>query len=116
MGVIPGAFEQAFELQRSMQEDELSDVEDETSPESWANVTFSKEEKVRMRAPWSAAIIVKTYSRNIGFSYLSSRIRSLWKPSGKLDCIDLGHDFFLVKFDCQNDLENVLKGGPWFIG
>ena len=116
MGVIPGAFEQAFELQRSMQEDELSDVEDETSPESWANVMFSKEEKVRMRAPWSAAIIVKTYGRNIGFSYLSSRIRSLWKPSGKLDCIDLGHDFFLIKFDCQNDLENVLKGGPWFIG
>ena len=116
MGVILGAFEQAFGLQRSMQEDEVSDVEDETAPEGWANVTFSKEEKVRMRAPWSAAIIVKTYGRNIGFSYLSSRIRSLWKPSGKLDCIDLGHDFFLIKFDCQNDLENVLKGGSWFIG
>ena len=94
----------------------MSDVEDETAPEGWANVTFSKEEKVRMRAPLSAAIIVKTYGTNIRFSYLSSRIRSFWKPFGKLDCIDLGHDFFLIKFDCLNDLENVLKGGPWFIG
>ena len=66
----------------------MSDVEDETAPEGWANVTFSKEEKLRMRAPLFAAIIVKTYGTNIRFSYLSSRIRSLWKPFGKLDCID----------------------------
>ena len=77
MGVIPGAFEQAFGLQSIMQEEELSDVEDKTAPEGWVNVSFSKEEKVRMRAPWSSAIIVKTYGRNVGFSYLSSRICSL---------------------------------------
>ena len=54
--------------------------------------------------------------RNVGFSFLSSRICSLWNPSGKLDCIDLGHDYFLIKFDCPQDLDKVLMGGPWFIG
>jgi len=111
MGVIPRAFEQAFGLQSIMQEEEESDVEDKIALEGWATVSFSKEDRVRMRAPWSFAIIVKTYGKNVGFSYLSSRIRNLWNPSSKLDCIDLGHDFFLIKFDYPNDLENVLKGG-----
>ena len=69
-----------------------------------------------MRAVWSSAIIVETYGRNVGFSFLSSKIRNLWNPSGKLDYIDLGHDYFLIKFDCPQDLDKVFKGEPWFIG
>jgi len=33
-----------------------------------------------------------------------------------MDCIDLGFDFFLVKFELAIDVDNILKGGPWFIG
>jgi hypothetical protein len=35
---------------------------------------------------------------------------------GRMDCIDIGHDYFLIKFELQTDLDNVLKGGPWFVG
>ena len=83
-----------------MQEGEESDLEEKPSHEGWVSVSFSKEDKARMRASWSSTIIVKTYGRNIGFSFLSSRICSLWNPSSELDCIDLGHDYFLIKFDC----------------
>lgn len=38
------------------------------------------------------------------------------KPAGRLDMVDLGKDFFLVRFSVQEDLETVLKRGPWFIG
>ena len=48
--------------------------------------------------------------------FLSSKIRELWKPSGHIDCIDLSHDFFLIEFECTEDIDKVLKGGPWFIG
>ena len=116
MGAIPAAFEQAFGLQGIMQEEENSDIDEEPIHEGWASISFFREDKARMRAPWSSAIIVKTYGRNFSFSFLSSRIRNLWNPFGKLDCIDLGHDYFLIKFDCQQDLDKVLKGGPWFIG
>ena len=34
----------------------------------------------------------------MGFHFLHSRIMQLWKPAGRLDCIDLGEDFFLIKF------------------
>ena len=33
-----------------------------------------------------------------------------------MDCIDLGFDFFLIKFELREDVDSILKGGPWFIG
>lgn len=33
-----------------------------------------------------------------------------------MDCIDLGYGFFLVRFYSKEDLEMVIKRGPWFIG
>ena len=30
--------------------------------------------------------------------------------------VDLGRDFFLLRFLLMEDLELVLKKGPWFIG
>ena len=40
----------------------------------------------------------------------------LWKPSGRVDMVDLGREFFLLRFSIIEDLEMVLKKGPWFIG
>ena len=99
-----------------MQEEKESDIDEGPTHKGWTSASFSREDKARMRAPWSSAIIVKTCGRNIGFSFLSSRICNLWNPSGKLDCIDLGHDYFLIKFDCPQYSKKVLKGGPWLIG
>ena len=33
-----------------------------------------------------------------------------------MDCVDLGKDFFLIRFSCVDDFDKVLNGGPWFIG
>lgn len=40
----------------------------------------------------------------------------MWKPSGRMDCIDLGKDFYLTRFEDKEDYDKVHKGGPWFIG
>ena len=40
----------------------------------------------------------------------------MWKPIGKLDCVALGNEFFLVKFSTKEDHSKVLRGGPWFVG
>lgn len=39
----------------------------------------------------------------------------MWNLVGQMDCIDLGLDHFLVKFELAEDMDNILKGGPWFI-
>ncbi|KAF3975669.1 hypothetical protein CMV_001084 [Castanea mollissima] len=33
-----------------------------------------------------------------------------------MDCIDFGFDYYLVKFELVDDVDHILKGGPWFIG
>lgn len=78
-------------------------------------VRFSRSTKVRIRAPWSNALIVKVFGKTVGYHFLHSRITSMWKPLGKMDCVDLGKDFFLIKFQSE-DHARVLREGPWFVG
>ena len=116
LGEIPGAYEQAFKF------DLVRDEEDEAEPdlepliEGMVNVNISKETMSRIRQPWSKVLIVKVFGRTVGYNYLTFKINELWKPGAKLDCVDLGRDFFLIRFNCTDDFDKVLKGGPWFIG
>ncbi|GMY07011.1 hypothetical protein FCV25MIE_02250 [Fagus crenata] len=116
VGAIPGAYEQAFGFVSSMQAEEDSDDEVIEPGEGCVSVGLSREEKLRIRAPWAQSLIVKTFSRNVGFMFLSTKVKALWSPLGRMDCIDIGHDYYLIKFELQADLDNVLKGGPWFVG
>ena len=112
MGAIPGAFAQAFGLESSMQEDLESDIEEENDQDGSLRIGFTKEEKVQMRAPWQKALIIKTFGRRMAFSFLVKRVRKMWNPCGGMDCIDLGYDYFLVKFELDEDVDSILMGGP----
>lgn len=116
VGAILGAFKQAFGFDSSMQEDLDSNDDEEQICEGSTKVCFSEEDKVRMRAPWQKALIIKTFGRRMGFSFLVDKVRNLWNPTGSMDCIDMGFDYFLVKFELVADVDYILKGGTWFIG
>ena len=116
VGAIPGAFKQAFGFGDTMHEDLESDTEDDSLGEGSTRIFFLKEEKSHMRAPWKNALIIKPFGRKVGFNFLDAKIRNLWAPSGKMYCIDLGLDYYIVNFEKSLDMDNVLKGGPWFIG
>nr|POE69034.1 uncharacterized protein CFP56_77930 [Quercus suber] len=47
---------------------------------------------------------------------MQAKLNALWKPSGRVDVIDLGKEFFLTRFSCKEDHDKVLRNGPWFIG
>ena len=116
VGSIPGAFEKAFGFASAMQEDVELDNEDEHAQDGSFIVCFSRDDKTRMKAPWYQALIIKPFGRKVGYSFLVSKIQSMWNPKGGMDCIDLGIDFFRIKFELSEDVDNILKGGPWFIG
>ena len=116
VGEIPGAFTQAFNFGDLMKDDAESDDDVEALREGLVAVKFSKDLKQKIRNPWARALIVKVYGRSVGLSFLQSRLLSLWKPAGRLDCVDLGHGFFLMLLSLKEDFETVLKRGPWFIG
>ena len=59
---------------------------------------------------------MKVYGRSVGFNFIQSKLNALWKPTGRMDVIDLGKEFFLTRFSCKEDHEMVLRKGPWFVG
>lgn len=81
-----------------------------------AAVKLSGETKNRIRAQWANALIVKVFGKTVGYHFLHTRLQSLWKPVGHLDCVDLGKDFFLDRFTVKEDYVRVFKSGPWFVG
>ena len=43
---------------------------------------------------WANALIVKVFGKTIGYNYLHSRVIGLWNPTGRVDCVGLGQEFF----------------------
>ncbi|XP_050260011.1 uncharacterized protein LOC126705105 [Quercus robur] len=107
---------QAFRFDAVVDVDGESDTKLEELVDGMVDVHLSKETKARIRAPWTKALIVKVFGRTVGYSYLTFKINALWKPVARMDCIDLGRDFFLIKFHDESDYDKVLRGGPWFVG
>jgi len=103
VGEIPGAYTQAFNFSELMEDDAESDVEVEQLRVGLAVVKFTKEFKQHIRSPWHKALIVKVYGRTVGFNLLHEKIHSLWRPVGRLDCVGLGYDFFLIRFAQKED-------------
>ena len=99
-----------------MDDEDESDGEVESLRQGIVAMKFDKDFKQRIRRPWVRALIVKMYGRAVGLNFLQAKLLSLWKPARRLDCVDLGHGFFLTRLSLREDFENVLKKGPWFIG
>ena len=116
LGEIPGAYNQAFSFDEQMDSAIESDDEIEELREGFAAVKLSKEVKHRIRTVWAKSLIVKVYGRSVGFNFIQSKLNTLWKPTGRMDVIDLGKEFFLTRFSCKEDHEMVLRKGPWFVG
>nr|POE71751.1 hypothetical protein CFP56_31854 [Quercus suber] len=116
VGEIPGAYAKAFDFSDLLDMEAELDEEVEELRDGLAAVKLTRETKLRIRKPWSKALIIKLYGRSIGLSFLQSKLISLWKPSGTLVCVDLGENFYLAHFLLKEDLDAVLQKGSWFIG
>lgn len=93
-----------------------SDNEEEDLLPREVVVKLYGDRKDRIRATWNNAFIVKAFEKTVGYHYLVSKLSSLWRLVGKMDCITLEHDFFLVRFSLKEDHSRVLKNGPWSVG
>lgn len=117
VGEIPGAFTQAFCFSELMEDDADSDEEVDNLREGLVAVKFSRDFKQHIRTPWSKTLTVKVYGRTVGLNFLHNRLLSLWKTAGRLDCVNLGHGFFLTCLSVlKDDFETILNKGLWFIG
>ena len=58
---------------------------------------------------------MKVIEKMVGYQVMSTRLLSLWKPSGRMDCVDFGERFFLIRLSAKEDYGRALKDGPWFV-
>ncbi|XP_016177863.1 uncharacterized protein LOC107620170 [Arachis ipaensis] len=68
-----------------------------------------------LRYPWWDTLIVKLFGRRISLLALTRRLEAMWGKMGSIEVIDLGNEFFIVKFYSQEDLDFALTEGPWKI-
>lgn len=66
-------------------------------------------------APWQDALVVKLLDKSIGYNVMKDRLTRLWKLTVGFDIMDIGHDFYMVKFEIEADRNKVIDGGPCMI-
>ena len=74
VGEIPGAYAKAFDFSDLMDMEADSDEEVEELCEGIAAVKLSRETKLRIRKPWTNALIIKLYGRAFGLGVLQSKL------------------------------------------
>ena len=79
-------------------------------------ILLSSQVREKIYAPWKSSIIVKVVGKSFDYKALFTRLQGIWCPKGTFNMIDLGHEYFLVKFIQVSDYLAVLERGPWFLG
>nr|XP_025652243.1 uncharacterized protein LOC112748247 [Arachis hypogaea] len=79
------------------------------------NIVISEKVERELWKPWWRSLIVKLLGRKISYPVMKRRLEIMWGRFGGIDVIDLGNDFYLVKFYAQEDLDHALLDGPWKI-
>lgn len=76
-------------------------------------ITIGQEVLTAMNGLWKQCLIVKVLSRHIPIAALTRKLRELWKPKGGMSVLDLPRQFFMVRFEAEEDYMVAVTGGPW---
>ncbi|PHU17986.1 hypothetical protein BC332_13681 [Capsicum chinense] len=80
-----------------------------------STIVLPQEDKARIYRSCSYSVIVKLTRKKVNHAYLKHRLTIMWKPTEELILIDLGNDYFIVKFFNEENMFTVIQKGPWFI-
>ncbi|KAK1310888.1 hypothetical protein QJS10_CPA08g00723 [Acorus calamus] len=62
---------------------------------------------------WGKALVGYIIGTTPVYTPFLQFLRRLWKPKGEINLMLKGNGFFMVNFDNEEDLQEVLEGGPW---
>ncbi|XP_062028432.1 uncharacterized protein LOC133744316 [Rosa rugosa] len=82
------------------------------------NVSFSQKVHNKLDFDWRCAVVVKLMGKPNStntFDFMLKGLRRKWQTKGRWHLIDLPNDFFIVKFNLEDDMNAVLCGGPWIL-
>lgn len=76
-------------------------------------INLSSRERERLHHPCKSTLIVKLLGKRLSFPILKKKIEQAWARSAAVQIIYVGNDFFFVRFNCLEDYDFALTGGPW---
>lgn len=73
-------------------------------------ITIDKEVLEAMNGLWKQCMIVKVLGRSMSIPVLSRKLRELWKPKGTMYVMDLPRQFFMIRFELEEEYMAALTG------
>uniref|UniRef100_A0A1U7WXE9 Uncharacterized protein LOC104228581 n=1 Tax=Nicotiana sylvestris TaxID=4096 RepID=A0A1U7WXE9_NICSY len=58
---------------------------------------------------------IKVYGRKAGHLSLKQKLQTMWKPIESISLVDLGNEFFLIKYQKEENMNKALRNRPCFI-
>ncbi|PHU29410.1 hypothetical protein BC332_01503 [Capsicum chinense] len=80
-----------------------------------STIDLSIEDKLRLYAPWKFSVISKTVGKIFNYEYLRKKLTDLWKLKENITLVDLGLNFFTIKFNDPTSQSIAIQGGRCFI-
>ncbi|KAK1308730.1 hypothetical protein QJS10_CPA09g00993 [Acorus calamus] len=77
-----------------------------------SNLLTSVEDHASVEAHWSMSLVGYVVGKVHVFSPFVAFHTKKWKPKGHFTLSIKGNDFFICNFDSEDDLTQVLEGGP----
>lgn len=78
-------------------------------------VSLSSEDLQCIYHPWKHLVIIKLLWKCVRHHYLRKKVQEQWKITENFPLIDLGADYYVVKFTKKKNLAKVMHQGLWFI-
>ncbi|KAL8161183.1 hypothetical protein V2J09_012672 [Rumex salicifolius] len=78
-----------------------------------AEITIEQDVIDAMAGLWKQCVYVKVLGRRVALTALDRRLRDLWEPRAGIWVVDLPRQFFMIRFDSEEDYHVALTGGPW---
>ncbi|CAA7053636.1 unnamed protein product [Microthlaspi erraticum] len=76
-------------------------------------VTIGEEVLTAMNGLWKKCMIVKVLGRGVSISVMSRKLREMWRPKGAMYVLDLPRQFYMIRFELEEEYMAALTGGPW---
>lgn len=73
-------------------------------------VTIEREVLDAMNGLWKQCMIVKVLGRNFPIAVMSRKLREMWKPRGAMFLLDLPRQFFMIRFEVEEEYLAALTG------
>ncbi|KAJ9186726.1 hypothetical protein P3X46_002269 [Hevea brasiliensis] len=70
--------------------------------------------QTKLARKWSKAVVVRLMGKKLDYKALYNRVIAMWNARDA-KIVDLGNDYFLIKFSCEEEYHRALLDGPWII-